>query len=186
MSNLLPSRRARPTLAPSLSRNLGALVVAAVCGLAGCVGYRLGSMLPPDIRTVYVPTFVNRTSEPLIEAEATRAALQQLQADGTLRVVGRPEDADAILEVELQDYTLHALSFDRENRDRANEYRATITASVTLRRTGTGATVVPAQQVKGETTFPFVSDLGLAKERALPDVARDLAHNIVERIVEAW
>ena len=41
--------------------------------LPACVGYRLGSMLPADIKTVYVDPVINQTDEPLIEVETTRA-----------------------------------------------------------------------------------------------------------------
>ena len=33
---------------------------------AGCANYRLGSTLPPDVRTVYMPTCLNQTDEPLL------------------------------------------------------------------------------------------------------------------------
>ena len=42
--------------------------------LCGCVGYRLGSTLPPGIRTIYVPTFKNESGEPQVESETSRAA----------------------------------------------------------------------------------------------------------------
>ena len=53
---------------------------------AGCANYRLGSMLPADLKTVYVPTRKNETAEPLIEQDVTRAILSQIQMDGSLRV----------------------------------------------------------------------------------------------------
>ena len=56
--------------------------------LTGCASYQLGSMLPNDIKTVYVPTFINKTGEPMIESEATQAAIRELQKDGSLKVVG--------------------------------------------------------------------------------------------------
>ena len=51
--------------------------------LTGCTGYRLGSMLPPEIKTVYVPTFANQTTEPLLEMEATDAVIVEFQQDGS-------------------------------------------------------------------------------------------------------
>ena len=71
--------------APALILATGVLVLTQPCGCVG-LGYRLGSSLPPDIRSVYVPVFVNRTGEPRVETEATRAAKQEFQRDGTLHL----------------------------------------------------------------------------------------------------
>jgi hypothetical protein len=165
----------------------GNLVLAALLAavFTGCAGYQLGSMLPDDIRTVYVPTFKNRTTEPLIEIETTQAAIEQIQLDGSLLVVDE-QDADAILEVDLLAYDLEALSFERTDRRQANEYRATITASIVLKRRATDEVILEEPLVRGDTTFPFTADLSSTKRRALPDAAEDLGHDIVERIVEFW
>jgi hypothetical protein len=76
-------------------------VVATLVMLQGCVGYRLGSTLPKDIRTVYVPTFVNATGEPQVEAETTAAAIREFQKDGTLRIAADERSADLVLSVTL-------------------------------------------------------------------------------------
>lgn len=157
----------------------------AVMLFTGCAGYQVGSMLPPDINTVYVPTFVNDTTEPLIEIETTQAAINQIQQDGSLRVANL-EDADAILEVELKRYTLDPVSFERNRETRANEYRILVEADVVLRRKATNEIIVQAQGVAGEADFIFSGDLSSAKTRAMPEAARDLAHDIVETVVEMW
>ena len=58
-------------------------IVASVLGLlmltlGGCV-YQLGSSLPPNLKTVYVPTFVNKCGEPQVENETTQATIQEFQ-----------------------------------------------------------------------------------------------------------
>ena len=154
-------------------------------GLPGCVGYRVGSMLPPDIATVNVPTFVNRTSEPQIEVESTRATIAEFQKDGSLRVVD-PESADAILEVTITDFDASPLSYDEENRTSANEYRLTLTASIVLKRRATDEVLTEASGVQGESTFRISGDFTSSKQTGMPDAAKDLAHDIVEKVVEAW
>lgn len=159
--------------------------VSAVTLLTGCAGYRLGSMLPPDIRTVYVPTFINKTSEPRAEIEATQRFLEQLQVDGSLRVTSE-ETADSILFVTLTDYELEPISYTEDRETRANEYRAILTASVVLKKQSTDEVIVSAGSVKGETTFDFLGDIASSKRNAMPDAAQDLAHDLVETIVEQW
>lgn len=165
---------------------LGLIGLATMASLfTGCAGYKLGSMLPDDIKTVYVPAIINRTTEPLIEIQATQALLRELQTDGSLRVVDFDE-ADAVLEVRLRSFRLRALRYTQEDRSRPEEFSALLTASVKLIRTGTGEVIVQEPAVYGDFFVPFASDLTSAKRLAMPDVTRDLAHDIVERVVEAW
>lgn len=163
----------------------GLLGVALAGLLTGCAGYQLGSMLPPDIKTVYVPTFVNKTQEPLIEVDTTQAAIEEFQRDGSLRVVNE-DQADAVLEVTLREYRIQPVAYRTDQKTSAKEYRITIFASVLLKRRGTDAVVAENPRVKGETVFPFSGDLTSSKLTGLPNVAEDLAHNIVEQVVEAW
>jgi len=160
------------------------LVFLAVFFLAGCAGYRLGSTLPPDIKTIYVPLFVNKTREPLIENDATAATIAELQKDGSLKVVN-VENADVILECTLDSVSLNPLRYNRSDVTKPNEYRMTIAASVTLKRIR-NQEIVSEASVVGEATFPFFGNLVAAKQSAMPQATEDLAKRIVEKTVEAW
>ena len=165
--------------------NLLALALAAL-SLTGCVGYRLGSMLPPEIKSVYIPLFVNHTGEPLIEDEATRAAIREFQKDGSLQVAGSAETADALLKVTLVDYQLAPLAYDAARATAANEYRLTLTASAVMTKTAGGEVVAESPKVQGESTFVISGDFTSSKQSGLPVACQDLAHDLVERLVEAW
>src|SRR3989475_12468381 len=91
--------------------------------LAGC-GYSLRGNLPGHIRSVAVPVFTNRTSEPAVENILTQAVVQAFSTNRRLRVV-KPDQADAILEGDGVDYQILALAFD----PRANipQYRLAVT-----------------------------------------------------------
>ena len=154
-------------------------------GGTGCAGYRLGSMLPEDIKTVYVPTIVNKSSEPQVEADITQALIQDIQRDGSLRVVNQ-DQADTVLVVTLRSYTLEPVAYRTDQRTSAREYRIVLNASLLMTRRGTGAVVVEAPNVRGEFVFPVAGDLSSSKLRGLPQAAEDLAHNIVEKVVEVW
>jgi hypothetical protein len=152
--------------------------------LGGCAGYQLGNMLPPDIRSVHVPVFVNKTDEPRIEVETTRATISEFQKDGSLDVL--PESrATAVLEVTLKTYELLPVSFERDSRRSPNEYRAVITAEVVFRRRGETSALLE-RTVKGENEFTFVGDMASAKRSALPQAAKDLAYDIVKSVTDIW
>ena len=163
------------------------LVLGLVLAVGGssCAGYRLGSMLPADIKSVYVPTIVNKSSEPQVEADITQALIQDIQRDGSLRVVNQ-DQADTVLVVTLRSYTLEPVAYRTDQRTSAREYRIVLNASLLMTRRGTGAVVVEAPNVRGEFVFPVAGDLSSSKLRGLPQAAEDLAHNIVEKVVEVW
>ncbi|MBN1558455.1 MAG: hypothetical protein JW951_09965 [Lentisphaerae bacterium] len=160
------------------------LLAAAVYLGSGCVGYQLGSTLPPGIQSVYIATFVNETGEPRVEIEATRAAIQEFQKDGTLRVTGK-NAADTLLTVTLVEYELQPLRYEEARRRTTEEYRLLLTADIVFERAATGEVLV-SRRVRGETDFQFGGDLSSAKRANLPAASRDLAHDIVEAVTEYW
>ncbi|MBM4147711.1 MAG: hypothetical protein FJ224_01505 [Lentisphaerae bacterium] len=161
-------------------------ILAAVILSAGCAGYKVGSVLPQDLQTIHVATFVNKSGEPGIEARCTAATLQELQIDGSLRIVPS-EEADAVLTVNLVSYRLEPLRYDTDRPKTTREYRVWVAADISLRRAGTGE-VILERKVTGDTTFDTVAglDLSTAKQASLPAAARDLARKIVESVVECW
>ena len=152
---------------------------------AGCANYRVGSSLPPDVTSVHVPTFVNRTGEPRLEAAATRATIARFQSDGTLRIATRGE-ADVVLEVLLTSLSLEPLRYDDEHVKTATEYRMTVLADMTVIHRGSGEVILQKSRVKGEADFIPVGDLFSAKRDNLPAVADDLSRRLVEGLVEFW
>jgi len=159
--------------------------VLALCFATGCTGYRLGSTLPPDIRTVHIPPFENLSGEPQLEIETTRAVVQEIQRDGTLRIAAA-NDADAVLDVTLVRYEVVPVRFDRDRAKTASEYRQIITAQVTFTKRRSGEVLLDKRPIRGDATFDAVGDMSSSKRTSLPECARDLAHDIVERVVEYW
>ena len=82
--------------------------------LTGC-GYSFRGNLPDHIKTVAVPVFTNKTSEPAVENLLTSAVVEAFASNGRLRVV-RPEEADAILDGEVVGYSVQSIAFDKIGR----------------------------------------------------------------------
>ena len=161
------------------------MTIAAAFTLTGCVGYQLGSMLPADIRTVHVPTFVNKTDEPLVEVETTRAFIEQVQFDGSLKIADA-DVADSVIEVTVLEFDMSPIAYSRSRETLAEEYRITLTSHVIFRRRATGEVLFESPNIQGETTFQVAGDLSSGKRFALPGAADDLARDILETIVELW
>lgn len=160
-------------------------LVGALLGSIGCAGYRLGSMLPPDIKSVYVPSFANETSEPLIEIECQRAVIEAIQRDGSLKV-GDEGTADAIVRVRLREYKIEPVVYDTTRRSDVRQYRIKIAASLLMTRRADDTVIVERPTVRGEGVFNVAGDLSSSKLVGLPVAADDLAQKLVQQIVEAW
>jgi len=151
----------------------------------GCAGYRLGTSLPRDIRSIYIPMFINRTGEPMIEARATNATIAEFQKDGTLRIFS-DETSDVTIEVTLTKLDLSPLQYSKTDKRKPNEYRLRLYASYVLRRTASREILAQEQDLIGESTFIFAGNLTTAKQGAIPNAAEDLGKSIVESVVEYW
>ena len=66
--------------------------------------------LPPHIKSVAVPTFVNKTQEPAVENAITSAVINAFVTSGKLRVVPMGE-ADSILEGEIIGYQIQSTGY---------------------------------------------------------------------------
>lgn len=151
---------------------------------SGCLGYRLGSTLPSNIKTIAIQAFGNRSGEPLAEHELTKTTIREFQKDGTLKIA-RPEEADLVLQCTLTKIDLDPLRYDRDDRSKPNEYRLRITVAYALKQGGTFDTIEEGEVI-GDSTFVFTGNLTLAKKNALPRAAEDMAERLVQKVVEVW
>ena len=173
------------TRAPINFLAAAAAALALVAFGGGCAGYRVGSMLPKNIKTVYVPTFENKTDEPLIEGQVTSAVISQIQRDGSLKVVSR-EQADSILKVCLNRFILTPIGYSKASQSQPNEYRIVLSASYVLTDARTGKVLSEHARAEGESLAPVLGDLSSSKRAALPEASRTLALDIVNKLVETW
>lgn len=161
-----------------------ALLGAAPIALAGC-GYSLRGNLPAHIRTVGVPTFINRTQEPGVENIITSAIVGAFATDGRLTVV-RPEEADAILEGEVIRYLLQPIAFRQVTSETTvSEYRLLVTLNLKLRDVRRNAILLDerALQEKADFRSQTVTRDQSAEDGALRVAARDIARSVVSLAV---
>lgn len=161
----------------------------------GC-GYRMGSILPVNIKTIAVPMFKNTTQEPGVEVGVTNQIINQFQIDGTLNVVDEDE-ADVRLDGEIVQYLREPLRFTGGDFKDVSEYRLRLVTHLTLVDLRTGQPMWTNRRVEGETTY-FLSGSFRETERTavgaltsqertqLPTLEEDLAHDVVESVVEGW
>jgi outer membrane lipopolysaccharide assembly protein LptE/RlpB len=156
-----------------------------VVGLAGC-GYSFRGNLPDHIKTVAVPVFTNKTSEPAVENFLTSAVVEAYASNGRLRVV-KPEDADAILDGEVVGYSVVSIAFD--NQANVRQYRLSVTMNIRLRDVRRSSILFEQQNLREKADFQVqgaVSQTIGAEEGAVRSAATEIARSIVSLTIDRF
>jgi outer membrane lipopolysaccharide assembly protein LptE/RlpB len=156
------------------------LVVAAGCG------YSLRGNLPGHIKTVAVPVFRNRTSEPGVENFLTGAVVEAFSTNGRLTVV-QAEQADSILEGEVTGYQVQSVAFDPSAN--VQQYRLVVTMNLRFRDVKRDVVLFEQQNLQERSDFRtlgVVSQTISREETALRAAATDIARAIVALSIDRF
>ena len=117
-------------------RCFGAIVLAVAC--SGC-GYKLagtGTVLPPNIKSIAVAPFENRTTRPEVEVRVTEAVAREMARHGSIKVVTDKGVADAYLEGVVTEFHTSPVQFNSEGR--ATRLETTVVLRSSIRDLVTG------------------------------------------------
>jgi len=167
-----------------------AVAVAAALLLPGC-GYSLvgtgKGTLPGEVRSVWVPAFVNDTPVVGMEQRLTTAVLHELSARGRLKPAPSLEQADAVLTGRITGYSLQPVRFDSQGR--ALEYQVMINARLTLtdRKSGKSLFDDPAFLFRQPYTVPVTDSSYFNPELlAIDRMSQPFARSVVSTILEGF
>lgn len=107
------------------------LLLLGILFLSGC-GYALvgrSNFLDPAIKTIEVPSFVNKTTRVELEQRLTQAVAEELVSRGGLRLVKTSGEAHVILRGSIDSFGIYGVAFDQ---GRATRYQISITAKIEL------------------------------------------------------
>lgn len=96
-------------------------------------GYHLvgtSSSLPENVKKIYVPTFKNNTNQSEAEERLTDAVSKEISQRGIFQLVKSIEEADGVLNGELNQFELVPVSLDQDGR--ALEYQIIVSLKVSL------------------------------------------------------
>jgi hypothetical protein len=175
-----------------LFSSFGCLLFVSACGYQ-FVGR--GSGLPPEIRKIAIPTFDNKTFEPLVEERITEAVKAGFMARPRLQVVNNASEADAVFKGKINFFSLIPLSFTPDNI--AAEYRVRILADFTLQNTRDQKILWQEKMMETTADYFVVQDPLLtaqvdiartrdAEDRAIAEAAKVLADTLVSEILEGF
>ena len=182
---------ARPVRGPRRAAAWTALAVACLAGAgAAACGYHLSgraSTLPQGVRTIGIPTFVNRTSRPELEQRVTEHIIDEFTTRGRLRIVPGEEGAQAILQGEILSYTVTPVVISELGR--ATRYEIRITARVHLSQIATEKVLWEDDHFLFKQQYDVPADPQAFVDQeivAIDDVATDFARSVVTSILEGF
>ncbi len=116
------------------------LLAAATGALASGCGYALqgrGITTDPSIKRIGVPLFKDRSGKPGLDARVTEAVMVELLKRGRFTVVRDTTNVDAVVEGEIQSWTVLPVGFSTDSGvAQASRYAISLTAKVVYRKIG--------------------------------------------------
>ena len=91
--------------------------------LFGCAYYSMAGSIPPNIRNVSVPLFVNQTPEFELSEKLTNVIIEQISEQNIIRIVSNP-NSDSIINGEIVSVSDGPYAFN--NNEQVSEYRFSI------------------------------------------------------------
>lgn len=163
-------------------RRLSLGIFLAFLCLAGC-GYQLRGRetnLPPDIHSVAIPIFGNRTDQTGIETEVTRALVEKFISTKRL-LVGPRDSADALLTGTVRSFSTNPVAVISSTQS-TTEYRATVILEYNFQGRKDGK-VLFREEISEWRNYPVVSDLNTTEQNKR-DAIRSISVLLAERIHE--
>ena len=174
----------------AVKRRLVVVAIMAAIIISGC-GYNLvgkGNFLPPELKTIQVPGFVNRTTRVEVEQQVTRAVADELVFRGRLRLVSDPPEADLILRGVIDTFGITPVSFNEQGR--ATQYQVAITAQIELVNHRDDDKVLwKNDQYRFLETYPIdlnSTDAFDQETRAIGEIAKRFAERLVTNLLEGF
>jgi len=161
-----------------------ASIFLAVAG-PGC-GYTVRSALPPHLKTLAIPVFVNNTVEFGLADDITQGLVAGFLADRHLRIV-QERDADAVLRGTVVAYKNQVFGYT--STERATEYEIVLTVQISFRDMIKNRDVWKEDALSVRTTYnvvPVGTEPAKTETDGRKDVIQKLADQIVSRTVQGW
>ncbi|CAN5595100.1 hypothetical protein BH20ACI4_BH20ACI4_22240 [soil metagenome] len=162
-------------------------IIFAVSGFTECYKPVTSSGLPKNIKTIAVPAFQFEVqgARYRVESRFTEAVIKEIIRRGRgLEVQGTRENADAIVEGTIKNFSFSGVLLDRQGRARV--YEVTIVSAVTIRDVKANKILYDNQNFIFRDSFEFSQDPRSffdEEDPAVNRIARAFAESIVSTIV---
>jgi hypothetical protein len=165
--------------------------VSAVFGCSIACGYRTGGkaeLIPKSIQTIAIPAFVSSSMRYRLVDALPQQIGREFIAKTRFRVVTDPNDADAVLTGSINSAQVFPTIYDPTS-SKATSVQVLVVLAINLQERATGRTLFSRSNLSFRQNYSiavdphqFFDESGPAFDR----LSRDVAHDIVSAVVEAF
>ena len=156
--------------------------------LCSSCGYRMGSMMHPQIQSIAIAEIQNDTVEPLLTALARQEICASFQTDNSLTLKSQKQ-ADCILYCRILSVKNRGVRYDSQYDDDAYipaEFAITVEAEFTVLIPGRSEPLIRKRTVQGSAHYQYNADPQIGKYYGLRQACYQMARQMVEYTTEAW
>jgi len=178
-------------------KTVNTLLVLCFTALACGCGYKSGSLLPAELKTIHIDNFTNEINIaqevsdkradysywPGMERQITLAVNDRLVYDSDLDVTSSAK-ADIVLKGALVDFRQYPLSYNDD--EQVEERRIEIYVDMELYNNQTQETMWTEKRFMGYSTYDVIGPDAETEQQGINKAVDDLAQRILERVTEAW
>lgn len=172
----------------SLRFTVSAGLAALVLVLSGCANYQLGTAAEGSLefQTIYIAPIENTAANPQSAALLSREIRHGFAHDGRVQLAPGPDQADAMLEIELTDRNRSFTSVQPADTALARKFDLTLTVLATLTNQRTGKILFADREI--EVTRQIFVDGGQnpAEDQVMPQLAAALADRVTHSVLDVW
>ena len=159
---------------------------AATLLLCGC-GYRIGSLMHPQIESIAIAPVVNETVAYNLAPQVRGLLCEVFQQDGSLKL-RRESNADCILYARVTSIKFSSVTTSSTYEDEnyvPTEWRVSVTIEYTVVIPGELKPLVKGRAT-GSATFMTGADMEAGRTNGIRLAAFDAAKRVVHKVTEAW
>ncbi|MBS1370975.1 MAG: hypothetical protein HPZ91_13565 [Lentisphaeria bacterium] len=175
-----------------MKRYIGLAVAVLFTVFSGGCGYRIGSVMHPQIKTVAVAPVQNETVEYNLTAQVRNLLCERFMTDGSLKLVDE-KVADCIVYARIIDVKFAEVSWAKKSRTDndndiflPNEWRVTLTIEYSVIIPGRVQPLISARKVSGTANFQTGPDQMIGRMNGVGQAAYDAAKQVVSSFTEGW
>ena len=153
----------------------------------GC-GYRMGSLMHPQIKTIAVAPVKNKTLGYHLAADVRSMLCERFMVDGSMKVKDMG-NADCIIYATVTDVRFSEVadvSRDQGDNYHAYEWTVNITVQFSVIIPGRKEPLIKSTTVSGSANFQGMGDMETGRAQGVRQACYDVATKIVQATTEGW
>lgn len=169
------------------------ILVATFC--VGCKNYQRGQISHPQIDSVAVGSFENKTEWPTLGTNLKSKVTERVMTDGSLFLTSA-DNADVLIRGRVVKVDFQQLASIKEDEDQLSDYQAhyrgaiyrvnlEVIYEVISPKLG-NKVIISAAKVVGQGSYPKTVDMGIGRDEAMRQATAAAAKQIVAAVTEAW